>query len=431
MDSGDVIQLIMLLILIGFSAIFSSAETALMTCNRIRLRSMENEGNKKAGKVLDMVENSTDKMLSAILIGNNVVNLSASSLATVLATKLLGSSGAGIATGVITLLVLIFGEITPKSFATISADKLALMYYNFIHGLMIVLTPVIFLVGILSRGVLFLLRVDPDAKPETITESELRAMVDVSHEEGVLESDERKMITNVFDFGDSQAKDIMIPRVDVTFIQVDATYNELLEIFREDMFTRFPVYEESTDDVIGVINMKDVLLYDHQTPFSIRNYLREVHFTYEHSSTLELLQEMRETSSNVTIVLDEYGATVGMITLEDLLEEIVGEIRDEYDENEIEAFQKTGENQYNIEASMKLDDINEILELNIHSDDYDSLGGFIIELLDRLPKEGEEVSYRNMTFKVLQVEKNRIDRIQLTIHPEFDIPEDGTSEAEN
>lgn len=421
----------MLLILIGFSAIFSSAETALMTCNRIRLRSMENEGNKKAGKVLDMVENSTDKMLSAILIGNNVVNLSASSLATVLATKLLGSSGAGIATGVITLLVLIFGEITPKSFATISADKLALMYYNFIHGLMIVLTPVIFLVGILSRGVLFLLRVDPDAKPETITESELRAMVDVSHEEGVLESDERKMITNVFDFGDSQAKDIMIPRVDVTFIQVDATYNELLEIFREDMFTRFPVYEESTDDVIGVINMKDVLLYDHQTPFSIRNYLREVHFTYEHSSTLELLQEMRETSSNVTIVLDEYGATVGMITLEDLLEEIVGEIRDEYDENEIEAFQKTGENQYNIEASMKLDDINEILELNIHSDDYDSLGGFIIELLDRLPKEGEEVSYRNMTFKVLQVEKNRIDRIQLTIHPEFDIPEDRTSEAEN
>ncbi|CVI67988.1 Magnesium and cobalt efflux protein CorC [Clostridiales bacterium CHKCI001] len=402
-----------------------------MTCNRIRLRSMENEGNKKAGKVLDMVENSTDKMLSAILIGNNVVNLSASSLATVLATKLLGSSGAGIATGVITLLVLIFGEITPKSFATISADKLALMYYNFIHGLMIVLTPVIFLVGILSRGVLFLLRVDPDAKPETITESELRAMVDVSHEEGVLESDERKMITNVFDFGDSQAKDIMIPRVDVSFIQVDATYNELLEIFREDMFTRFPVYEESTDDVIGVINMKDVLLYDRKTPFSIRNYLREVHFTYEHSSTLELLQEMRETSSNVTIVLDEYGATVGMITLEDLLEEIVGEIRDEYDENEVEAFQKVGDNQYNIEASMKLDDINEILELNIQSDDYDTLGGFIIELLDRLPQEGEEVSYRNMTFKVLQVEKNRIDQIQLTIHPELDAQEDENSESEN
>lgn len=431
MDSSDVMQLIMLFILIGFSAIFSSAETALMTCNRIRLRSMENEGNKKAGKVLDMVENSTDKMLSAILIGNNVVNLSASSLATVLATKLLGNSGAGIATGIITLLVLIFGEITPKSFATTSADKLALMYYNFIHGLMIVLTPIIFFVGILSRGVLFLLRVDPDAKPETITESELRAMVDVSHEEGVLESDERKMITNVFDFGDSQAKDIMIPRVDVSFIQVDATYNELLEIFREDMFTRFPVYEESTDDVIGVINMKDVLLYDRKTPFSIRNYLREVHFTYEHSSTLELLQEMRETSSNVTIVLDEYGATVGMITLEDLLEEIVGEIRDEYDENEVEAFQKVGDNQYNIEASMKLDDINEILELNIQSEDYDTLGGFIIELLDRLPQEGEEVSYRNMTFKVLQVEKNRIDQIQLTIHPELDAQEDETSESEN
>src|SRR5699024_306866 len=177
---------------------------------------MENEGNKKAGKVLDMVENSTDKMLSAILIGNNVVNLSASSLATVLATKLLGSSGAGIATGVITLLVLIFGEITLKSFATISADKLALMYYNFIYGLMIVLTPVIFLVGILSRGVLFLLRVDPDAKPETITESELRAMVDVSHEEGVLESDEGKLIANVLELGDAMAEVNMITCVDFT-----------------------------------------------------------------------------------------------------------------------------------------------------------------------------------------------------------------------
>ncbi len=383
------------------------------------MRSMAREGNKKAGKVLDMVENSTDKMLSAILIGNNVVNLSASSLATILATKLLGSSGAGIATGILTLLVLIFGEITPKSLATISADKLALAYYNFIHGLMVVLTPVIFIVGIISKGLLIILRVDPNMKSETITESELRAMVDVSHEEGVLESDERKMIKNVFDFGDSQAKDIMIPRVDVTFVQVDATYDELLEVFQEEMFTRLPVYEESTDDVIGVINMKDVLLYRQGTPFSIRNYLREVHFTYEHSSTLELLQEMRETASNVTIVLDEYGATVGMITLEDLLEEIVGEIRDEYDEDEVEAIQKIADNRYSIEASMKLDDINDVLELNIQSEDYDTLGGFIIELLDHLPHEGEEVSYRNMTFKILKVEKNRIDRIQVIIYPEL------------
>lgn len=419
MDSSDVIQLIMLLILLAFSAIFSSAETALMTCNHIRLRSIFDEGNKKAGKVLDMLENNTDKMLSAILIGNNVVNLSASSLATILATKLLGSSGAGIATGILTLLVLIFGEITPKSLATISADKLSLAYYDFIHALMVILTPAIFFVRILSRGLLLLLGVDPDAKAETITESELRAMVDVSHEEGVLESDERKMIKNVFDFGDSQAKDIMIPRVDVTFIQVDSTYDELLEIFQENMFTRFPVYEESTDDVIGVINMKDVLLYRQGTSFSIRNYLREVHFTYEHSSTLELLQEMRETASNVTIVLDEYGATVGMITLEDLLEEIVGEIRDEYDGDEVEAIQKTGDYEYSIEASMKLDDINDYLELKLQSEDYDTLGGFIIELLDRLPHEGEEISYRNMTFKILQVEKNRIDRIQLTIHPEL------------
>lgn len=417
MDSSDVIQWIVLLIMLVFSAVFSSAETALTTCNRIRLRSMADGGDKKAEAALKLLEHGTDKMLSTILIGNNVVNIGASSLATVLATKMFGSSGAGIATGVLTLVVLIFGEITPKSLAAAHADQMALAYCGFIRTLMIVLTPVVFFIRMLSRGLLLLMRVDPDAKPNAMTEGELRAIVDVSHEEGVIESDERKMIKNVVDFGDSQAKDVMIPRVDMTFVQVDASYDELIEIFREDMFTRMPVYEESTDDVIGVINMKDVLLYRQGDPFSIRNYLREVHFTYEHKATLDLLHEMRETSSNITIVLDEYGATAGMITLEDLLEEIVGEIRDEYDADEIESILKISDNEYSIEAAMKLDDINDILELGIQSEDYDTLGGFVIELLDHLPVEGEQVNYKNMMFTIESVEKNRIDRVCLYIDP--------------
>ena len=422
--------LVAVAVLILLSMIFSASESAFLSINKLRIRFLRIKKDKRAvraGKLLDRKE----QLLNTVLVGNNIVNIAITALLTSLALQLFGQAGVGIATIGATILLLIFGEITPKTVGTRHPEPVAFLFTGIISFFMKLLSPLVFLFTCFSRGTARLFGIQLKDNSVSFTEDEIKNFIDVGEEEGVLESNEKNMMHRVFKFTDLAAKDIMIPRVDVTFIQVDATYNELLEIFREDMFTRFPVYEESTDDVIGVINMKDVLLYDHQTPFSIRNYLREVHFTYEHSSTLELLQEMRETSSNVTIVLDEYGATVGMITLEDLLEEIVGEIRDEYDENEIEAFQKTGENQYNIEASMKLDDINEILELNIHSDDYDSLGGFIIELLDRLPKEGEEVSYRNMTFKVLQVEKNRIDRIQLTIHPEFDIPEDRTSEAEN
>lgn len=413
MDSSDVAQLISLLILLALSAFFSSAETALTTCNRIRMRALAEEGSKKAA-MLENILDDQGKMLSAILIGNNIVNLSASSIATILATKY-GSAWAGIATGILTILILIFGEISPKTLATIHADKISLSYAKYIKTLMVVLTPFIYVINKLSMGFLLLLRVDPKAKTSTITESELRTIVDVSHEEGVIESEERKMINNVVDFGDSLAKDIMVPRIDMTFAKADATYEELIEIFRRDRFTRLPVYEGTTDDVIGIINMKDLLLYRQGEPFSIRDYLREPHYTYEFKKVAELLREMRETDYNITIVLDEYGATAGLITLEDLLEEIVGDIRDEYDGDEEDSIQKIKDGEYIIEASMKLDDLNELLELGLESEDYDSLGGFIIERLDHLPIEGESVVYETMTFVVEKVEKNRIDKVHMYI----------------
>lgn len=413
MDSSDVAQLISLLILLALSAFFSSAETALTTCNRIRMRALAEEGSKKAA-MLENILDDQGKMLSAILIGNNIVNLSASSIATILATKY-GSAWAGIATGILTILILIFGEISPKTLATIHADKISLSYAKYIKTLMVVLTPFIYVINKLSMGFLLLLRVDPKAKTSTITESELRTIVDVSHEEGVIESEERKMINNVVDFGDSLAKDIMVPRIDMTFAKADATYEKLIEIFRRDRFTRLPVYEGTTDDVIGIINMKDLLLYRQGEPFSIRDYLREPHYTYEYKKVAELLREMRETDYNITIVLDEYGATAGLITLEDLLEEIVGDIRDEYDGDEEDSIQKIKDGEYIIEASMKLDDLNELLELGLESEDYDSLGGFIIERLDHLPIEGESVVYETMTFVVEKVEKNRIDKVHMYI----------------
>ena len=417
MDSSDVTQIIILIVFICLSGFFSSAETALTTCNKIKMRTLAEGGNPKARRVLKITDDS-GKMLSAILVGNNIVNLTASSLTTSLALRFGGSTAVGIATGIITLLILIFGEISPKTLATLHADSISLFYAGIIGLLMKILTPVIFLVNKLAMGFLFLLRVDPGKGTNTMTEDELRTIVDVSHEVGVIETEEREMINNVFDFGDAQAKEIMVPRIDMTFASIDNTYEELLDIFREDHFTRLPVYEGSTDNVIGIINMKDLLLYENREQFSIRDILRKPYYTYEHKNTAELLIEMRQSSINIAIVLDEYGATAGLITLEDLLEEIVGEIRDEYDDDEEDPIQQISEYEYMVQGSMNLDDLCEILDLDLASEDYDSIGGYMIGLLDHLPTAGEHITTEDQVYlRVEDMEKNRIHKIFMRIPP--------------
>lgn len=412
MDSSDVTQLIILFVLLLLSAFFSSAETALTTVNRIRIRTLAEEGSKRADTVLAITDDS-GKMLSAILIGNNIVNLSAASLTTSLAYSF-GGSMVAIASGILTVLILLFGEITPKTMATIHAEKMALIYAPVISIFMKIMTPAIFIINGLSIGVLFLLRVDPNAKNNIMTENELRTIVDVSHEDGVIESDERQMINNVFDLGDARAKDVMVPRVHVTFADIDSTYEELIEIFREDKYTRLPVFKDTTDNVVGTINMKDLLLYDNTNGFHISDIMREAYFTYEYKSISELLVEMRQASFNIAIVLDEYGETAGLITLEDILEEIVGEIHDEYDENEEDFIQEIDEREYIVEGSTNLDDLNDRLELDLRSEEYDSLGGFIIERLDRLPEEGDRIDTEDGIHMIVErLDKNRIELVHL------------------
>ena len=412
MDSSDVTQLIILIILLILSAFFSSAETALTTVNKIRIRSLADEGNKRAKSVLKVTDDS-GKMLSAILIGNNIVNLSAASLTTSLAYSF-GGSMVAIASGILTVLILLFGEITPKTTATIHSEKMSLLYAPVIHFFMKVMTPFIFVINGLSTVVLLLLRVDAKAKDTAMTETELRTIVEVSHEDGVIESDEREMINNVFDLGDAKAKDVMVPRVHVTFADINSTYAELIEIFREDKFTRLPIFEDTTDNVVGTINMKDLLLYDNTKEFNIRDILREAYFTYEYKSISELLVEMRQASFNIAIVLDEYGETAGLITLEDILEEIVGEIHDEYDENEEDFIQEISDREYIVEGSINLDDLNDRLELNLSSEEYDSLGGFIIEYLDRLPEKGDSITTEEGIRMVVEtLDKNRIESVHL------------------
>jgi len=419
-QQGVGVQVVILVILLGLSAFFSSAETALTTVNKIKMRSLADDGNKRAKVVLKLTDNP-GKMLSAILIGNNIVNLSASSLTTTIAIGFGADIAVAIATGIITVLILIFGEITPKTVATIHSEKLSLVYAYPINFIMIVLTPISFLVNIMARVILFILRVDPNAKPDAMTEDELRTIVEVSHESGVIEEEEREMINNVFDLGDAKAKDVMVPRVNVVFADVESSYDELIDIFREHKFTRLPVYEETTDNVIGTINMKDLLLYNHNEDFHIREFLREAYFTYEHKVVSELLVEMREASYNIAIVLDEYGETAGLITLEDILEEIVGEIHDEYDEyEEDELLTRINDFEYILEGSISLDDLDDRLELKLESEEYDSLGGFIIENLDRHPEVGDEITTeKGLRLVVDSLDKNRVQKVHIYIPEDF------------
>ncbi len=424
MSPDDIIQIVILLILLFLSAFFSSAETALTTFNRIRMMTLADEGNKRAARALKVADDS-GKMLSAILIGNNVVNLSASSIATSLALRLFGSVGAGIATGILTVLILIFGEISPKTLATIHSEKLAMAYAGIIQSLMTVMTPVINIINFLSLAFLRLLRVDPNKNNDTMTEEELKTIVDVSHESGVIETEEREMIHNVFDFSDALAREIMTPRIDMTFVNINDSYRDILEIYRKDRHTRIPVFEETTDNVVGLLNMKDMLLYEDKGHFAVRNIMREPFFTYERKNTAELFLEMQTKSINLAIVLDEYGITAGMVTMEDLLEEIVGEIHDEYDANEQEPVSKITDTEYVVSGSMNLDDLCDMLNIHLTSDDYDSIGGYFIGKCDHLPKAGEQIiTEEGIRLTVTAVIRNRIKQLRIQLPEPVTEPSD-------
>lgn len=425
----NVISIICIVLLVALSAFFSSSETALVSCNRIRVRSMVDDDERKL-RYLNRVLDNQSKMLAAILIGNNIVNLYASSLTTTVAIRMGGNYLVGLATGILTFVILVFGEISPKTAATLKAEEFSLRVAPIIYFLMVVLTPLIVIVNAIAKTFLRIFGLNPDDKPDVITEDELRTIVDVSHEEGVIEKEELEMINNVVDFGDSLAKDIMIPRIDMIFADIHSTYEELIEIYRTNMFTRLPVYETTTDNVIGMVNMKDLLLYRPGDEFHLKDYLREAYYTYEFKKTSELFIDMRQHSVSLAIVLDEYGATAGLVTLEDLLEEIVGEIRDEYDEDELDSVQKISDNEYLVEGSVKLDDLNDMLDIDLESEDYDSIGGYIIGLLDDLPEVGESVSENGFTFTVKTLDKNRIEWVHLIV-PESVSEESDSHDSED
>lgn len=430
MHPSTIIQLITIILLILLSAFFSSAETALTTVNKFTLRSMADNGNKRAARVLKLISNS-DKLISTILIGNNIVNISASALATTLTTNLFGSKAVGIATGILTLLILLFGEITPKTLAQNNSVKMSILYVDVVRFLVYIFTPFVFIINKISHVIFWILRMDTNESAKSITEDELITMVNVSEEEGVIENKEKEMITNVVDFGDSRVRDIMIPRTDVTMVPVTATYDELLKQYMEVPYTRLPVYKDSRDNVIGILHVKDLFFYKatHDiNNFDVTNIVREPFYVYEFQKTNDLLANMKSSSNSIGIVLDEYGVCVGLISMEDLIEEIIGDIKDEYDDAEHNNIVKIDDAHYSIDGGIKLDDLNDALDLDIESEDYDSIGGYIIQLLDHLPSVGDTASDGVISCKVTKLDKNRVSRVLLEILPKPNTDIDGNDE---
>ena len=426
-DTDTLIRIIVLICLLVLSAFFSSAETALTAVSPIRIRNLldQNPSDKRAAAVMRIIDDPSP-MLGTILVANNAVNLSASAITASLAYRF-GGKHLALATGIITLLILVFGEITPKTIATIRTEKMALAYARPLIVLMTILTPIVFLINAISNGLLKLLGVSRDDAGK-LTQGDIQTIVDVGHEEGIIQSDEKDIITNVFELKDSAVKEVMVPRVHVSILDADISFKELLKVFREDKYTRYPVYEDTPDRIIGTINMKDLLLYhDGDTSsFSVRNILREAHFVFEHKKIRELLAEMMEASVSIAVVVDEYGDWTGIITLEDVLEEIVGEIHDEYDEPSDDLIYQVAPNEYIAEGAISLDDFSDRLDTEIESEDYDSLGGYILEQLDRIPDVGDAVTTESgIRLVVDSVDNNRIELVHVWL------PEQVTDETDH
>ena len=414
-STANILQIGLLVVLLLGSGFFSASETSLMSLSKIRIRYMEDEGVKGAKLVGSLIEKSSD-LLSSILVGNNVVNIAATSVSTSLFINIFGDGGVAIATAVMTVLVLVFGEITPKTIAANSPEKVAVVVSKPISIIMKITKPIVWVFNLLTGIIFKIMGIDNDGVKPFITEEELKAMVNVSHEEGVLEMEEREIINNVFQFGDMQAKEAMIQRLDMVAIDIEDSYDEIIELFKSEKLSRLPVYQESIDDIVGILNIKDIIfLSDEEIEnFDIKDYVREAFFTYEFKKITQLLEEMKKEKTQMAIVVDEYGGTAGLLTIEDLVEVIVGDIDYEYDEEE-EEIVKINDNEYLVEGSTKISDVNEQLGINLESEEFDSIGGFIIGYLKRIPEENEIIEVEDVKFKVESIDKNRINKIRIFV----------------
>ncbi|WP_215508719.1 hemolysin family protein [Peptoniphilus sp. EMRHCC_23] len=403
-------------ILIALSGFFSSSETALTSVNQIRLRRRAAEGDKKSMTVLKLLEKPQD-VISSILIGNNIVNIASSAVATVFFTQLFGASGPVVATVVMTIFVLIFGEVLPKTAAQQQPEMISRKVAKPISGITKLFKPLVFFLTALSGLVTKWLFSHVDEAP-TITEEEFKALVEVGEEEGVLQREERAYIDNVLDFSSATASDMMKPRTSVVALDVEATEEEIFDLLKDNRYSRIPVYEDSIDHIIGILYMKDVvrLLAQGET-IRLREILRDPYFIGESAVADRIFRELKARNLSIAVVVDEYAGTSGIITMEDILEELVGNIDDEYDlENTAVIFLESGV--YLVDPELRIDEINDYFHMNLESEKSDSIGGFVIELLDRIPKQGDVVRYGDILFTVNEMQGLKMTKLKMDLRPE-------------
>ena len=419
--------ILVLVVLVLLSAFFSASETAISTVNRIRMRNYADEGNKKAQKVIHMADNY-DRTLSTILVGNNIVNITFASLSTMLFTNLFGVSGVGIATLVSTIVVLIFGEILPKSMAKEFADTFALTVAYPLYWVMLVLTPVVYIFIGIKKGIMRIFK--PQKKQVSVTEQELKYIIEEIEDEGVLEKQESELVRSALDFDEITAEEILTPRVDVVSVEAGASTETIKDLFIEEHYSRIPVYEDSIDNIIGVLYSKDFFTaYIKGTEFSIRDMLQSVIFIPPSKKISELFSELQKSKSHLAVVTDQYGGNMGIVTLEDILEELVGEIWDEYDEDERD-FVPLDENTFEISGDLRVSDLVEELKIEglIIETGSNSAGGWALESFGHIPAEGESFMNGILKVTVKEVSENRIIRLTVQVLPPQKEGTDGEKE---
>lgn len=406
-------QIIILAFLIFASAYFSATETAYSSFNKIRMKSLANNNNKRAQKVLELVEDY-DKILSTILIGNNIVNILSASLATVVFTLHFGEDiGVTISTIVMTILVLIFGEITPKSIAKERPEAFAMFSYPFLKFFVIILGPLNFVFGLWKKlfSILFKEKVD-----DGVTQEELITFIDEAQNEGGINEEEGDLIRAAIEFNDLDVEDILTPRVDLIAVDVTESLEDIEEKFRQNGFSRLPVYENSIDNIVGIIHEKDFYSLLYKNNKSLKSIVKEVSYCNPTMKISNLLKELQKTKRHMAVVVDEYGGTSGIVTLEDILEELVGEIWDEHDEIE-EFFYKVNDHEFIISADADLEDMFEYLDINKGHEEFDfvSVGGWVIHQLGHIPQVGENFDFENVKVSVTKVAPRKVLEIKVEV----------------
>lgn len=431
MESILVIKFFIFVLFIMLSAFFSSAETAFTAVNRIKLRSL-NEQNVKGAKRLEKVLENPKNLITAILIGNNITNIGASAIATAFLMdtfKLIGfnnfAANMAIITGIMTFILLIFGEITPKTIAIKQPAQYALKITPAIHVVLWIFLPFIKLFSFFSLIISKGLGINSEVS-KIITAEEVKAIINLGEEEGILDPEEKHMIEGVFKVSEKVIREVMTPRTDAICIESTTGINEAILIIQENGHSRIPVYEDKIDNIQGILYAKDLLNVDKNNNQTIKPFIRKAVFVPETKNIEALLQEMKNEKFHMAIVVDEHGGMSGIVTMEDIIEEIVGEIIDEHDIEESEIKPLT-DNAYEVDASINIDDLSKYLNFPFpEEDDYDTLGGFILSLVGEFPKKGSLVEYKNITFEILEIKKRRIKSIKCTIHDLEEEPETET-----